>query len=386
MVKKRIDAAVNNSRRGLSGFLFGNSRLYYSILVNVSLITIIGLVMVLSSSSIDAIAAGDSGFSIFFKQLLAAGAGLVLLIGASRLRTETYRRWIQAGLIGSIALQFATVSFLGYSVNGNKNWIKVLGFTFQPSEMIKLMLILFLANWFANNEDNWDPIRKFGPPISWGALSLVSVLAGKDLGTAIVMFAILLGILAFAKVPWSYFFVIVTVSVLSATILITQSGSRKGRIDAWLHPDWPDPNQYNWQQEKAKWAFAAGGPFGAGLGKSQLKWSWLPESENDFIFAIIGEELGLIGALAIVVLFVWLTRSLLQGAENSNSSFTRYMLLGFMLWIGVQSTINIAVVIGYLPVLGVPLPFISSGGSSLFMLLIGIGFALGGIRQNGRNR
>lgn len=381
-MRKRIDKTVEISRRGLAGFLFGHPRLYYMVLANVGLITVIGLVMVLSSSSIDAIANGDSGFSPFLKQLLAGAVGVVLLVAASRIGTSTYRRFARAALLLSVVFQLATVFVFGYSVNGNTNWIKIAGFTFQPSELVKLTLIVYLADWFASREGIDDDQRNFGNAITLGGVALLSVLAGKDLGTAIVMFGILLGVLVFARMPWSYFFGIVSASTVALLVLLNTSGSRIGRINAWLHPDWPDPNQFNWQQDKAKWAFAAGGPTGVGLGKSQLKWSWLPESENDFIFAIIGEELGLLGALAIVALFVWLTRSLLKASELTSDSFGRYLLLGLMLWIGIQSTVNIGVVVGYLPVLGVPLPFVSSGGSSLLILLLGIGFAVGVIRES----
>lgn len=382
MARGKSSGLVSRIRGGVSGFLFGNSSHYYSILVNVVLITVIGLVMVLSSSSIDSIAAGGNGFSVFLTQLLAASAGFLAMIAVSRPRPERNQVYIRGAWIFAFVLQLGTVFIFGYSVNGNKNWLKVGPLTFQPSELIKLTLILFIADWFARNEHLQGSFLYFREPLVAGVLSLGAVLVGKDLGTGIIIFVILLGLLIFAKLPWGSVVVILAVAALGLQILLNQGGSRMGRINAWLHKDWPDPNQYNWQQDKATWAFASGGPFGTGLGKSQLKWSWLPESENDFIFAIIGEELGFLGALAIIALFVWLTRVLLVSAESSPSVFNRYILLGLMLWIGVQSTINIMVVVGFAPVLGVPLPFISSGGSSLLMLLTAIGFGLGAIRQD----
>lgn len=368
---------------GVKNFWFGQSARYYTILVIVTLLTVFGLIMVLSSSSIESIKAGNSGFATFFKQSFFAIIGLTLMVALSRLHFSRLRQYILVVFGGSIALQVATVTFLGYSVNGNRNWINVFGFSVQPSEIIKLTMILYLADYLAHREEEKEFRQTWVNPFVVGIVAIGSVLAGKDLGTAMVMVAILVGVLTFAGLPRVWFWRFTGGLAVLGWWALNQGGSRMERINAWLHPDWPDPNQLNWQQDHAVWAFASGGITGTGLGNSQLKWSWIPFSENDFIFAIIGEEGGLIFALVIVALFVWLTYSLLFSSESSVDPFSRYLILGVMLWIGVQASINIAVVLGLLPVLGVPLPLMSAGGSSLIMLLSAVGFVLGAERQFG---
>jgi cell division protein FtsW (lipid II flippase) len=154
---------------------------------------------------------------------------------------------------------------------------------------------------------------------------------------------------------------------------------------AWLNPNAPDPNDYNWQSEHGMWAISAGRIFGAGLGESKMKWSWIPEVENDFIFAIISEELGLIGALLVIVLFVSLAISFVRILQRTQDYFGKFVVGGVMLWIIFQALINIAVVLRLLPVLGVPLPLISAGGSSLIATLAAIGVVLAIERENHAN-
>jgi cell division protein FtsW (lipid II flippase) len=148
------------------------------------------------------------------------------------------------------------------------------------------------------------------------------------------------------------------------------------RIDAWLNPEGADPMGVRWQFEHGTWALASGGVFGTGLGRSKLKWSWIPEVENDFIFAIIGEELGLIGAMFVILLFFVFGVTMYSIARLQTNPFNRYLVIGVMLWVTMQGFINIAVVLGLLPVLGVPLPLISAGGSSLIATLGALGVVL----------
>jgi cell division protein FtsW len=373
------------AKSGLQNFIFGQSPRYYQILIIVSFLVVVGLIMVLSSSAIDSIRSGNNGFAIFGSQARSALLGILAMIIASRISFEWLRGKIFILFVGSVFLQIATITFLGTTVNGNKNWIKLGIINLQPSEIIKLTMILYLAEYLTSHDREREFSNTWRNPFVVSAVAIGTVLGGKDLGTALVMFAILVAVLVFGGMPRIWFYRIVAVVAVGVWIMLQQGGSRMGRIMAWLHPDWPDPNQYNWQQDHAMWAFASGGLTGVGLGKSQLKWSWIPEAENDFIFAIIGEEGGLIFAIFIVALFVWLTYVLLFAAENNNDSFSRYLILGIMVWIAVQSTINIAVVLDWLPVLGVPLPLISAGGSSLVMLLAAFGLVLGAERQYGSN-
>jgi cell division protein FtsW (lipid II flippase) len=178
------------------------------------------------------------------------------------------------------------------------------------------------------------------------------------------------------------FSLLAALAVASPILINLGSSSRAGRILAWLNPNGPDPNGYNWQSEHGMWAIAAGGIFGQGLGSSKMKWSWIPEVENDFIFAIIAEEFGLIGALVVVALFVFLAISFIKIWQRTQDTFSRHVVSGIMIWIVFQALVNIAVVLRLLPVLGVPLPLISAGGSSLLSTLAAVGIVLAIEREN----
>jgi cell division protein FtsW len=218
------------------------------------------------------------------------------------------------------------------------------------------------------------------------AAAMILVLGGKDLGTMIIMLIMFVGLLALAGMPMKLLrLVSVATVVLIPFALTLGSSSRVGRVTAWLNPNAPDPNGYNWQSEHGMWAIAAGRIFGAGLGESKMKWSWIPEVENDFIFAVISEELGLIGALVVIGLFVALAISLFRIWKRTSDEFSRNVVSGIMIWIIFQALINIAVVLRLLPVLGVPLPLISAGGSSLIATLGAIGIVLAVERENNAN-
>ncbi len=357
--------------------LHAQSRLFFWIL-GLTLFTVaIGLVMVASASSVDAFKATSNAGSTFFRQGGFAVIGLVLMLIASNMPMAFYRRLSMTLLLATLGLQVATVLF-GKEINGNRNWLD-LGFTsIQPSEFLKLGLIIglgyqlsLLGEYQDENTALWKRVFVY----SIGAVGLVAVL-GKDMGTGIVMVVMLLGLYLLNGMSVAKWLGIIAVGGLAGWILVTQSASRAVRFAAWLNPDAADPMGVNWQFEKGTWALASGGIFGTGLGRSKLKWSWIPEVENDFIFAIIGEELGMIGALMVVFLFLALGLVLYATAKAQTDPFNRNIVIGVMLWIVLQAFINIAVVLGLLPVLGVPLPLISAGGSSLIATLGAIGVVL----------
>jgi cell division protein FtsW (lipid II flippase) len=211
---------------------------------------------------------------------------------------------------------------------------------------------------------------------------MVAVFAGSDLGTVIIMFLIVLVQLSIAGMPRRLVGFIAGLAAVAVPIAINLSSSRRARVLAWLNPSAPDPLDVNWQSKHGVWALAAGGVGGTGFGDSKMKWSWIPEVENDFIFAIIGEEFGLVGAVLVTALFIALGFILIKITMKTPGEYERYILIGIMAWIVLQAMVNIAVVLNFLPVLGVPLPLISSGGSSLLATLAAIGVALGIERRN----
>jgi cell division protein FtsW (lipid II flippase) len=275
------------------------------------------------------------------------------------------------------------VFFIGKDINGNKNWIDVFGlFSIQPSEFLKIAVILHVAAYLAAQQNFFEDSRVWNKALGMIGLAIFLVIIGKDLGTVIIMLIAFVGLLALAGMPTKILRNVgLSLLVLIPAALMTSS-SRMGRITAWLNPNAPDPLDYNWQAEHGMWAISAGRIFGAGLGESKMKWSWIPEVENDFIFAVIAEELGLIGALVVIALFVVLAFSLLRIMQRTQDFFSRTVVAAVMLWLVFQALINIAVVLRLLPVLGVPLPLISAGGSSLISALTAIGVVLAIEREN----
>jgi cell division protein FtsW (lipid II flippase) len=218
-----------------------------------------------------------------------------------------------------------------------------------------------------------------------GVFAVIAIFVGvlgSDAGTTIIMAFILFGMYYMGGLPWRYVTLLSIVAVIAMPLLMISNASRRGRVMAWLFPSAPDPNGYNWQSEHAKWAFASGGPFGVGLGNSKMKWSWLPEAQNDFIFAIIGEEWGMVGALFTIGLFISLGIVLFRIAKKTNDPYQRLVVYGVTFWIMGQAFINVSVVLTMFPVLGVNLPLISAGGSSILATLIAIGIVLGIERNN----
>jgi cell division protein FtsW len=347
-------------------------------------LVVFGLVMVLSSSSIDSLVANRDAYYIFSRQLLYAIIGLSLMLFIASLSINFIKRRVGLVLMIGFGLQFA-VPFIGISVNGNTNWISIAGFTLQPSEFLKLALVMYMA-WFISNREYEmdDPKRVTLPLIAVGGAAILLVMAGGDLGTAVIFGFIIFGVLILSGAPIKTLGQVALVGAALAAIAAATSASRMARITAWLNPGSASSEAFNWQYEHGTWALAAGGIFGVGLGNSKMKWSWIPEVENDFIFAIVGEELGLIGALVVIGLFALLVASLLRVMFRSEDTFARVATLGVVVWIISQGAVNISVVLGILPVLGVPLPLISAGGSSLIATLAGIGLVLAFEKDNHR--
>jgi cell division protein FtsW len=348
-------------------------------------LVVFGLVMVLSSSSIDSLVANRDAFYVFSRQSLYAVVGLGAMLFISSLKVKVIQNLVKAAVVFGFALQLS-VPFIGITVNGNTNWISIAGFTLQPAEFLKVALIMYMA-WFVSNREHEldDPRRVLLPVLIVGGAALALVMLGRDLGTAIIIALIVFGTLVITGAPLRPLLQVFVGVAIAGALAAFSSASRMARINAWLNPDSASSDAFNWQYEHGTWALAAGGVFGVGLGNSKMKWSWIPEVENDFIFAVIGEELGLIGALVVIGIFALLVSSLIGIMNRSDSSFGRVIVIGVIVWIVSQSAVNIAVVLGVLPVLGVPLPLISAGGSSLIATLGAIGIVLAIEKDNHRN-
>jgi len=360
---------------------------YYLLLGATLLLLALGMVMVFSASSVAAFRYLDSSYAIVTKQAMWVAIGLPLMAVASRLPVRIWRAGAYIGLIASVAL-LCLVVFAGTEVNGNRNWIDFGGpFRVQPSELAKLALVIWGADLLARKQKlltQWKHLLVPLAPV--GGMVVVLVLLGGDLGTAIILIAILCALLYAAGSPLRLFLAVGTPVLLAVGAMIYTRAERLERITGWLDPSSLDPLDGGWQALHGKFALASGGWWGVGLGGSKEKWGGLPEAHTDFIFAILGEELGLVGTLAVLALFGVIGYAGLRVALHASDPFVRLASAGVTAWILVQALVNIGAVLGMLPITGVPLPLVSYGGSALVPTLLGLGMLLSFARQPRRRR
>ena len=352
---------------------------YYVLLsVTVVLVTI-GLIMVLSASSVMSLVQTNNAtpYVYFQKQLEFALLGGLAMALAARVPV---RRWKSVSLVvlgAAMVLQLLVFTPLGVSVNGNRNWLALGPVTLQPSEFAKLGLVLVGATVLGVKRRQLGRLRHvvvpFLFPITLGAVGLV--LLGKDLGTVMILGAIVAALLFASGVPVRWFAWGGAAFATMALTMIVTSSNRLQRFDVWLGKD-TNPYGAARQPIHGRYALADGGWWGVGLGASREKWQWLPEAHNDFIFAIIGEELGLPGTLVLLGLFCALALVCYRIVSRTTDQFIRIATAGVLAWIIFQAVINIGAVVGLLPVIGVPLPLVSYGGSSLTTTMLALGMLL----------
>ncbi|GAA2040746.1 hypothetical protein GCM10009720_21450 [Yaniella flava] len=349
---------------------------YWLILGPTIALTFIGVVMVLSASSVEFIG-GAGSFASLSSQGLYAIIGLVLLFWMGKWQRETYHKLAVIMLLVSIVLLCLVFTPLGVEVNGNRNWIRLGGFSFQPAEAAKLAFSVWAAYALSQKLKTTSFGKNLLVPVvfPFGLLVVGLVMGGRDLGTVLIMLMIIATILYLGGMRTIYLVGTAFVGLVAVALVTMQSDNRMMRIDAWMgncnHP--ADPC---YQYEQGLFALASGGWFGVGLGQSRQKWSYIPEAGNDFIFTVLGEELGLLGALMVIGLFMTLGIGMFRVAYNSTDNFVRISTGAIMTWLLGQAFMNIAMVTGILPVIGVPLPFISAGGSALLMAILAVGVVL----------
>lgn len=348
-------------------------------------LVVFGLVMVLSSSFVGSALGNDGNFfATFIRQTVWAVVGLPLMLLISQLPPMTFRRTAPAFFLAALALQALVFTSLGISSGGNTNWVSLAGLSGQPSEILKVAMVVWMAAILADRIDEMHDYRVLLSPLAIGVgFALGLVVAGRDLGTMGVMVLIALGIIFLAGARLIHLFVVASgVAVIVGLIAIT-SPSRVNRMMTWFSGCQEDDYLTTcWQTVHSTFALGSGGVWGVGLGNSRAKWSWLPEAETDFIFAIVGEELGLIGTTMVIVAFVVLAVAMARLARANPDPFARLITGGVMVWLIGQALVNIAVVLELLPVLGVPLPFVSLGGSALVSSLVGVGIVMAVNREN----
>lgn len=356
---------------------------YYLVLVSVLALTSLGLVMVLSASSITSYDGGEgSSFAYFNKQAGFVAVGIVLMVTATFFPLRWWEKlaWPAMGL-GILMQALVFLPGLGKSTKGNANWIQFGGIQLQPSEFLKIALAVWLGCVLAKKAGKMTTFGHAMIPVVPGiAVAVGLIVAGNDLGTALILMVMALVCLFIGFFPWKYFLLLFGFLAAMTTFFVFSSQNRLQRITASLtgHADQTasDITGQAWQSNHGLFSLASGGWLGVGLGASREKWSWLPEAHNDFIFAIIGEELGLLGSLIVIVLFATLAYGLVRVIMRSKSRFVQIATAGLFAWMIGQGAVNICVVTGMLPVIGVPLPFVSYGGSSIIACLLAIGVVL----------
>lgn len=354
---------------------------YYLVLLSASMLTGLGLVMVLSASGPGSYAKSGNSYAVFLDQALYASIGVVLAVVASRVPVRWWPRLALPGMVAALALQALVFTSLGVGeFQGNNNWISVGGRTLQPSEFGKIALVVFGAAVLAAKRRVIHKIGHATIPfvLPVGLVLVALVLQGNDLGTGMIMLAIMVGMLWAAGLPAKWFVGVGAVAVAGVAFLASGSANRMQRIQIWLSDICDSPHAATgcYQKVHAEYALADGGWWGLGLGASREKWGILPEPHNDFILAIIGEELGLGGTLSVLALFAVLAYACFRIVGEADDTFTRLAATGVMIWLLSQAMINIGSVIGMLPIIGVPLPLVSSGGSALVSALVGVGLLL----------
>ena len=343
-------------------------------------LSIIGLVMVFSASSIHSLDTKGNAVAIVLRQFIFFALSIPLAIYLSQRTLAQWRLLARFGLLISVAiLAILQIPGVGKTVNGNTNWIALPFVDVQPSEIAKFLLILWASYLLANQERAGKTrINVFALITPGFMVVLALIMVGHDLGTACVVAAILGGLLFVSGVELRLLGTMAAIGAIALAGLIATAGYRAARFLVVFDPFAAD--QYKnagWQPAHSLLGLASGGIFGVGLGGSRQKWGNLAEAHTDFIFAVIGEELGLLGTLAVLALLAALIFSIFKIALRCKDPMSRYVGSGIGCWIAIQTVLNVGSATSVLPVVGVTLPFVSYGGSALISLYLGLGYVFG---------
>ncbi|ASY13428.1 cell division protein FtsW [Candidatus Nanopelagicus hibericus] len=356
---------------------------YYLIIWSTLFLCALGLTMVLSASTVTSLSESGNTYSIFIKQFFFLIIGGFGFYWSHRVRGLIWPKIARYSLsISIIILLLPFIPNLGKNINGNRNWIEIAGFTLQPSEFAKFGLILWCALQLRKIGDAPSKLKNFLRLLPGLFVIEILILFGNDLGTALLVLIIFVGVLFISGAPMKLFAAIGVFGVVIGSAFVLSSNYRMGRFAALFDPF--DERYYKfagWQPAHSIMGLASGGLWGSGLGASKQKWANLAEAHTDFIFSVIGEELGLLGTLLVLALYAALIYSILRVALKTKDDFSRYVTAGVACWLIAQITINVGSATSLVPVIGVTLPLISYGGSSLLANLIAIGYVLGVARR-----
>lgn len=346
---------------------------YYLLVAASAILLLVGMAVVLSSSSIYSMGRADGNpYALFLVQVGALVLGLIAMAVGSRMSVTWWKRMAPLVLYSGIAL-LLLVALGGIESGGNTNWLSVGLVTIQPSEIAKLGLALYLGVVLGRFRHRLTHVKEALVPGGTAALVVIGlVMVGRDMGTGLVFVLLVAAAYFVAGLPLRFFTVGAILAAVGAGIFLIAQPSRMARLSTWLADDC-DIQGDCLQSTHGMWALASGGLWGLGPGMSREKWGYLPAADNDFIYAILGEEFGLIGTLLVLVAFAMIVIAVNRIVQRHRDPFVQITTAAIGAWIVGQAAINIAVVIGLMPVTGLPLPLVSSGGSSLVMSLAGIG-------------
>ncbi|MHA3021090.1 putative lipid II flippase FtsW [Mycobacterium sp. BMJ-28] len=347
---------------------------FHLVIAVTGLLITLGLIMVLSASGVHSYDEGGSPWTIFGKQVLWTVVGLVAFYVALRTRISLMRRLaLPAFAVTIVLLVLVLIPGIGTYSNGSRGWFIIAGFSMQPSELAKIAFAIWGAHLLAARRMEQASLREMLVPLVPAAvLALTLIVLQPDLGQTVSLAIILLGLLWYAGLPLRVFVSSLAMAMVAAAILAVSRGYRSDRVQSWLNPG-ADAMGSGYQARQARYALANGGVFGDGLGQGTAKWNYLPNAHNDFIFAIIGEELGYLGAAGLLCLFGLFAYTGMRIARRSADPFLRLLTATVTLWVLGQAFINVGYVIGLLPVTGLQLPLISAGGTSTATTLFVLG-------------
>jgi cell division protein FtsW len=367
----------NSPNGGLSARL-EHPMVHYQILLGATgLLLALGVVMVASSSSVFSYQQNNgNSWALATRQLIFAAIGVFLMITVSKMHVDAIRRWAPLFMVVVGAL-LVTVLLIGTAVHGQKNWIDFGGpFRIQPSEFAKLAIVMWGADILDKKYHLLEQRNHLMfPVLPVSAAVLLLVVLQGDLGTAMVMMPIMASLLYFVGAPRRWFMIMGAVGLSGIAALSIAAPYRMARFTSWLDP-YADAQGTGFQVIQGQHALGSGGWWGVGLGGSREKWGTLPEAHTDFIYAVLGEELGIIGTITVLLIFTAITIVGLRIARGTNEAFIQIAALGIVAWIVTQALVNIGAVLGILPIAGVPLPLVSYGGSSLIPTLLAMGILM----------
>lgn len=355
---------------------------FHLVVAVTALLITLGLIMVLSASGVHSYDEDGSPWAIFGKQVLWTIVGLGAFYVALRMPVNVMRRLaFPSFVITIIMLILVLIPGIGKEANGSRGWFVVSGLSMQPSELAKIAFLIWGAHLLAARRLEHASVREMLFPLVPGAvLALTLIVLQPDLGQTVSLGIILLGLLWYAGLPLRVFLSSLGLVVVAAGVLAMSEGYRSDRVQSWLDPG-ADSQGSGYQARQARFALANGGVFGDGLGQGTAKWNYLPNAHNDFIFAIIGEELGFVGAAGLLALFGLFAYTGMRIARRSADPFLRLLTATATLWVLGQVFINVGYVVGLLPVTGLQLPLISAGGTSTATTLLVLGIITNAARH-----